>query len=271
MHNQSPKKGFDPFKMTPFKNKFDLLSHRSYFYPLCVYFKDEIMPRKPRFYLPEVPVHIVHRGHSREPVFFEDQDYATYAFWLKKAAEKYQVSVHAFVLMTNHVHLLVTPTVGTDISLFMQFIGRRYVPYVNHKYGKSGSIWEGRYKASLVQAEEYILSVMRYIELNPVRANMVESPGQYRWSSFHHNIGSLQFDVIKSHPVYLSLGRDKASQTSAYRELFHFHLEPESMKKIANAWLTGTPLGNDYFRGRVEKTLALKVGQDRRGRPGKLL
>lgn len=113
------------------------------------------MPRKPRFYLPGVPVHIVQWGNSRSSVFFEKQDYATYAHWVKEASEKYNIAVHAFVLMTNHIHLLVTPPKAKHVSLFMQFIGRRYVPYVNRKYAKSGSIWEGRYKASLVQEETY--------------------------------------------------------------------------------------------------------------------
>ncbi len=128
------------------------------------------MPRKPRFFLPDVPAHIVHRGHSRSPVFFEDSDYTCYLYWLGKASEKYKLSIHAFVLMTNHVHILATPKGRADISVFMQFIGRRYVPYINNKYGGSVSIWEGRYKASLVQEEDYFLSVMRYIELNPARA-----------------------------------------------------------------------------------------------------
>lgn len=147
------------------------------------------MPRKRWFYLPDVPVHIVHRGHSRSAVFFEDQDYTTYLYWLKEATVKYNIFVHSFVLMTNHIHLLLTPREGRDISFFMQYIGRRYVPYINHKYGRSGSIWEGRYKSSLVQEDGYFLKVMRYIELNPVRASMVESPGHYRWSSFCHNGG----------------------------------------------------------------------------------
>jgi len=163
------------------------------------------MPRKRRFYLPDVPVHIVQRGHSRDPVFFEDQDYATYVHWLKEGCKKYRVAIHAFVLMTNHVHLLATPKEGRDISLLMQYIGRYYVPYINYKYGKSGSIWEGRYKVSLVQENDYFLKVMRYIELNPVRANMVELPGHYRWSSFCHNIGTREISFLSFHQIYSEL------------------------------------------------------------------
>ena len=225
------------------------------------------MPRKPRFYLPGVPVHIVHRGQSRDPVFFESQDYATYAYWVGEAAKRYDVRVHAFVLMTNHIHFLVTPSGAKNISLFMQFIGRRYVPYINHKYGRSGSIWEGRYKSSLVNAEEYFLTVMRYIELNPVRAGMVDVPGHYRWSSFCHNAGVREISFITPHRIYLELAKDIGDRIRAYQTLFAGQIDPELMKRIAEAWQTGTPLGNDMFREKVEQKLSRKVGQARRGRP----
>lgn len=227
------------------------------------------MPRKPRFFLPNIPVHIVQRGHSRGPVFFESQDYATYAHWLKEGSKKYDIAVHAFVLMTNHIHLLITQTKAKNVSLFMQFIGRNYVPYINYKYGKSGSIWEGRYKASIVQEETYFLAVMRYIELNPVRANMVDLPGHYRWSSYCHNAGDREIRFIRPHPVYLDLGKTERERYSAYQNLFEGHLNAEEMKRIHESWLTGTPLGNDLFRDEVERQLQCKVGIARRGRPTK--
>jgi len=133
----------------------------------------------------------------------------------------------------------------------------------------SGSIWEGRYKASLVQEETYFLTVMRYIELNPVRANMVESPSHYRWSSFRHNAGIRELKLIDHHSIYASLGENSTSCAKAYQALFKGHIDKESMKKISDAWLTGTPLGNDYFRQKIEETLVRKVGQDRRWRPTK--
>lgn len=227
------------------------------------------MPRKPRFCLPGVPVHIVQRGHSRDPVFFEAQDYATYIHWVKEAAAKYSVAIHAFVLMTNHVHLLVTPKEDYQISLFMQFVGRRYVPYVNHKYGKSGSIWEGRYKASLVQEEAYLLTVMRYIELNPVQANMVELPGHYRWSSFCHNIGTKRINFLTPHTLYNALGREEKERYKNYQALFKGHINSDDISRIRESWQTGTPLGNDLFQEKVEKQLQCKVGLARRGRPAK--
>ncbi|MBN1006961.1 transposase [Amphritea pacifica] len=225
------------------------------------------MPRKPRFYLPEVPVHIVQRGHSRDPVFFENQDYATYAYWHKESSKKYFVSIHAFVMMTNHIHLLVTPSEAESISLFMQFIGRRFVPYINHKYGRSGSIWEGRYKACLVQDDAYLLTVMRYIELNSVRAGMVELPGHYRWSSFSHNSGIKNIEFLRPHPSYVALGKNQQERHQMYQELFKGYIDEGAMKRIREAWQTGTPLGNDMFRDKVERQLQCKVGQARRGRP----
>lgn len=227
------------------------------------------MPRKPRFYLPEVPVHVVQRGHSRQAIFFDAQDYATYAHWLKQASQKYGVPVHAFVFMTNHVHLLVTPPEAPAMSRFMQFLGRRYVPYINRKYGRSGSLWEGRYKASLVQEDAYFITAMRYIELNPVRAGMVERPGQYRWSSFCHNTGIRQIRFLRFHPVYKRLGATLEECQRAYCSLFKGHIEAVDIRRIREACQTGTPLGNDYFKEKIQQRLKCKVGYARRGRPAK--
>jgi len=227
------------------------------------------MPRKPRFFLPGVPAHIVQRGHSREPVFFENSDYIAYLTWLMEAAERYDCEVHAYVLMTNHVHILATPNDKQGISRMMQYVGRRYVPYINHSYGTSGSIWEGRYKASLINDEQYMLSCMRYIELNPVRANMVNVPAQYRWSSYRYNALGKENELITPHQLYLNMGSAKGKRLEEYRSLFNAHVDEEDINVIRAAWQTGTPLGNDYFKKKIEKKLKSKVGQDRRGRPSK--
>ncbi len=227
------------------------------------------MPRKPRFFLPEVPVHIVQRGHSREPVFFEDHDYSAYLRWLKEGAERYKVDIHAYVLMTNHIHILATAHDKDGISRMMQYLGRHYVPYVNHTYGTGGSIWEGRYKASLIHDEEYLLTCMRYIELNPVRANMVRSPAHYRWSSYRHNGQGKEDTLVTYHAIYKALRKTRASRQEAYKALFKAHLDEGVLDEIRSAWQTGTPLGNDDFRQKVEDKLKCKVGQARRGRPRK--
>lgn len=229
------------------------------------------MPRKPRFFLPDMPAHIVQRGHSREPVFFEDNDYHAYRNWLSEAAARYDCAIHAYVLMTNHIHILATPTDKQGISRMMQYIGRRYVPYINYTYGTSGSIWEGRYKASLIHDEQYLLTCMRYIELNPVRANMTKTPGQYRWSSYRANGQGKEDKLITPHPLYLALGKTKPSRLEAYKALFKAHIDEAELKDIRAAWQTGTPLGNEYFKEKIERKLKSKVGQARRGRPKRAL
>jgi len=227
------------------------------------------MPRKPRFFLPGVPVHVVQRGHSREPVFFEDNDYLAYLRWLKEGAERYKVDVHAYVLTTHHIHILATAHERDGITRMMQYIGRHYVPYINHTYGTSGSIWEGRYKASLIHDEEYLLTCLRYIELNSVRADMVRFPAYYLWSSYRHNGQGKVNEVITPHAIYKALGRTNASRQEAYKALFKAHLDKGVLDEIRSAWQTGTLLGNDYFRQKIESKLKCKVGQARRGRPRK--
>jgi putative transposase len=142
------------------------------------------MPRKPRFNLIEIPQHVVQRGNNRQPTFFAEEDYRFYLDCLGEAASKYRCALHAYVLMTNYVHLLVTPGTPEGVSRMMQSVGRRYVQYVNYSYKRSGTLWEGRYKASLVQTEQYLLTCSRYIELNPVRAGMVQHPKDHKWTSY---------------------------------------------------------------------------------------
>ena len=228
------------------------------------------MPRKPRFFLPGVPVHIVQRGHSRELVFFEDGDYSAYLGWLGEGAERYECEIHAYVLMTNHVHILATPRTQDGITRMMQYTGRRYVPYINRTYGTSGSIWEGRYKASLIEDEHYLLTCMRYIELNPIRANMVKSPAYYRWSSYRGNAQAKDDPLVTSHEIYLALGRTRAARADAYRGLFSTQLDAGALTDIRDAWQSGTPLGQDRFKEKVERKLKCKVGYARRGRPRKI-
>lgn len=151
----------------------------------------------------------------------------------------------------------------------MQYKGRHYVPYINHIYGTSGTIWEGRYKASLINDEEYLLTCMRYIELNPVRANMVKGPANYRWSSYRDNAQGKEDTLLTVHPLFQKLGKTKESRREAYKGIFKAHIDDEELKEIRSAWQTGTPLGNDYFKEKIERKLKSKVGQARRGRPMK--
>jgi len=225
------------------------------------------MPRKPRFYMPGVPAHIVQRGNCRQAVFFDGNDYQSYLNWLVEGAIKYGCAIHAYVLMTNHIHLIMTPESKDSISKTIQYVGRHYVTYVNATYGKSGTLWEGRHKGCIINSEQYLLSCMRYIELNPVRAGMVKRPIEYRWSSYAANATGKVDKVLKHHELYLALGVRQDTRSHNYRELFRQALEPEQVHDIRTTVQTGTPLGNDRFRQQVELTLGCKVGQARRGRP----
>ncbi len=225
------------------------------------------MPRKPRFFLPDIPVHVVIRGNSRRVVFVEDADRTAYLAWLKEAIEKYKVNLHAYVLMDNHVHLLLSADEPNYISRVMQHIGRKYVPYFNHKYEKSGTLWEGRFKGSMIETEQYLLCCYRYIELNPVRANKVKRPGEWRWSSYACNAYGEENKLIKPHSVYLAIHKDKDKRVNYYREGFRHILQPSLINDLRSAVQTGTPLGNDRFKQEVEQLLGVKVGYAKRGRP----
>src|SRR5882672_6917401 len=166
------------------------------------------MPRRPRVHLDGVPLHIVQRGHNREPCFFCEDDYASYLYWLGKALADTGCALHAYVLMTNHVHLLLTPRKAVAVPKLMISLGRRYVQYINRTYRRTGTLWDSRYKSSSVQAEPYLLLCQRYIELNPVRAAMVADPAHYRWTSYRAN-GLGQIDKrLSPHPLYQALGLD---------------------------------------------------------------
>ena len=227
------------------------------------------MPRKVRFFMDDMPVHIVQRGHSRERVFFDDGDYAAYIYHLAQGCERYSVEVHSYCLMTNHVHLLLTPTVAGDASRLMQYLGRHYVPYINKKYSRTGTLWEGRFKASLVSSEEYLINVMRYIELNPVRAGMVASPEDYRWSSYKHNTGRLKIQLVTEHQVFEGLAATLEEAQRWYLDSFKVRPGEQATKAITAAWLTGTPLGGEAFQRAVERTLNRPVGLPRKGRPAR--
>jgi len=225
------------------------------------------MPRKPRFYLPGVAAHVVQRGNNRQAVFFSDADYTAYLGWLKEGAQAHGCAIHAYCLMSNHVHLLFTPSARYGISRMIQYVGRHYVTYVNHEYDRSGTLWEGRHKGCVVAKDGYFLACSRYIELNPVRAGMVRAPGQYRWSSYRSNALGESDTLLSPHALYESLGCTDQTRRHAYRELFGNDLAPERVHDIRVAVQTGTPLGNDRFKDEIERALQCKVGQSRRGRP----
>lgn len=225
------------------------------------------MPRKRRFYQPDVPVHILQRGHNREPVFFDEQDYLVYLRFLKASADALGCLVHAYVLMTNHVHLLVTPKASNNISRLLQDIGRQFVPYINKTYRRRGGLWEGRHKGHILEAENYFLICMRYIESNPVRARMVKYPARYRWSSYAANAHGIDNAIIQPHELYLSLGKTHEVRQVAYRGLFETPIHSDELDLIRATLHSGTPLGNDRFKKQIESVVGCSVGFSKRGRP----
>lgn len=224
------------------------------------------MPRKPRFTLLGVPQHIIQRGNNREPCFLAEMDYRRYLEDLQATAEKSACRVHAYVLMTNHVHLLVTPMQEEGIGEMMQALGRRYVYYINKTYRRTGTLWEGRYKASLVDSEAYLLSCMRYIELNPVRARMVNHAGEYKWSSYGANAQGRADALISPHPLYAALGSTDTERQSAYRELFRHHVDDAQLHEIREALNHELVLGRSYFKDQIE---SMTQRQTRLGVPGR--
>lgn len=227
------------------------------------------MPRLPRFNLPGIPQHVVQRGNNRQAIFFDDSDCFAYLEWLGQGARAYGVSVHAYVLMTNHVHLLLTPGVSGGIGRLMQFLGRHYVQYINHTYRRSGTLWEGRYKASVVQRVHYFLVCQRYIELNPVRANMVANPSDYPWSSYPFNALGEANALISPHEVYLALGAERRSRCQAYQALFEQPIDASAVESIRTALHHNHVLGGERFRAEIGRMMARRLGRAGPGRPRK--
>ena len=224
------------------------------------------MPRKSRFYLPGIPAHIVQRGNNREPVFFATEDYFAYRDWLTAGATKHGCWIHAYVLMTNHVHILLTPSTRNSISRLVQFVGRNYVTYVNRVYRRTGTLWEGRHKGSLVEADKHLLACYRYIELNPVRAGMVKCPEAYKWSSYGANAWG-DDSWLSPHPEYERLGPTMDQRYQAYRDLFARHVCNEDLHLIREAAHYCQPVSDDRFRLQIEEKYGLRLGQMKRGRP----
>jgi len=218
------------------------------------------VPRLPRFVLVGQPQHIIVRGNNREPIFCAEGDYRFYLEKLRLACKKHECDLHAYVLMTNHVHLLITPHKSDGISKAMQMIGRYYVQYFNYSYKRTGTLWEGRYKATLIDSEQYALTCYRYIELNPVRAGMVDHPSDYPWSSYHANALNENTDLITHHLLYKSLGRSTSERCKAYRALFKTHIPERTLTEIRAATNKSWVLGSDYF---IEK-IANKINRPMR-------
>ncbi|TNE87186.1 MAG: transposase [Gammaproteobacteria bacterium] len=225
------------------------------------------MARLPRLCLPGMPLHVIQRGTNRQACFASEEDFAAYAHWLHESAQKSRVSIHAWVFKTNHVHLLVTPQTTDGVSRMMQMLGRHYVRYFIYTYQRTGTLWEGRFKSCVVDAETYLLICQRYIELNPIRAGMVESPCDYQWSSYRSNGMGKPASLWTPHEVYQSLGATTEARAKAYQLLFSAHMDMEEnlLTQIRNSSNTGMALGNDKFKQEIETLTGRRVTPKKRG------
>lgn len=201
------------------------------------------MARRPRLILPAVPLHIVQRGNNRNPCFGCDTDYLVYLSMLRHYANETACDLHAYVLMTNHVHLLLSARNETGPSVLMRRLGQHYVQYFNRRYGRTGTLWEGRFRSCLVEQESYFLICQRYIELNAVRAGIVDDPARYPWSSYRANAFGVPDTLITAHPVYYGLGSKDDERQAAYRALFQQALPEQQLELIRLAVNSNVPMG----------------------------
>lgn len=226
------------------------------------------MPRRARLELPSVPLHITQRGVNRGAVFIDDADRLHYLGLLSNMSAN-DISIHAYVLMGNHVHLLVSSNEAGAISIAMRRLGQCYAQAFNRKYCRTGPLWEGRFKSCLVDSDRYLLTVYRYIELNPVRAALAEFPEQYRWSSVHGNLGLFSDLLLTPHPTFLALGGDDASRRRAYRQWLLQDTDPGDLRMIRDYLAQERVLGSPRFQSMVEEMLGRPAKWRSPGRPAK--
>lgn len=229
------------------------------------------MARLPRLVVPHQPHHIIQRGIDRQPTFRDPADYTSFLGWLREAARQFGVAIHAYALLPEQVHLLATPSDVTGLGRMMQWVGRQYVPYFNNKYGRAGTLWQGRYKATVLDADRYFLACSRYIEMAPALAGLVSAATDYGWSSYAHHVGAKPDPLITDHAVYWALGNTPFAREAAYRSLTEQALTEKEIAELRDATLKGWALGSEQFKDRLEKSIQRRVSPARRGRPPKKL
>ena len=225
------------------------------------------MARLPRLTLPGYPHHIIQRGNNRQPIFAATADYQVLLDLLDENARKFEVAIHAYVLMTNHVHLLATPQTSDGLPQMMQAVGRRYVRYFNDRQKRSGTLWEGRYRSTLIQTDRYLLACMAYIDLNPVRAGLVAQARDYPWSSHGHYIGQHLDKLVTPHPLYWELGNTPFAREAAYADWVQTGISSVQQQALTDAALSGWALGEPDFVADLQKRTARRVAKGSAGRP----
>ncbi|HVJ23468.1 MAG TPA: transposase [Burkholderiales bacterium] len=223
------------------------------------------MARRTRLVFPGVALHVIQRGVDRTTCFRAEADYLVYLSQLHILAAKHGCAIHAYCLMTNHVHLLLTPSEETSCTSLMRDLGQRYVPYFNSRHWRTGTLWEGRFRSCVAESQHYVLACYRYIELNPVRARMVNDPVSYPWSSYAVNSGARLDPRLVPHAEFAALGREGNARNRAYQGLFERQLDEPLLAAIRDATNAGYPLVSDTFKTRVLEPLGCKTAPAKPG------
>ena len=225
------------------------------------------MARLPRLTLPGYPHHVIQRGNNRQAIFATAADYQALLGLLADNAQKFGVAIHAYVLMSNHFHLLATPQTADGLPQMMQAVGRSYVRFFNNAQGRTGTLWEGRYRSTIVQSERYLLACMVYIDLNPVRAGMVAQPGDYPWSSYAHSMGRRNDPLVTPHALFWSLGNTPFAREAAYGELVRAGIVGADQAQIGQSVHAGWALGEADFIAALQQRTQRRVAKGKAGRP----
>ena len=224
------------------------------------------MARLPRLTLPGYPHHVIQRGNNRQTIFASVEDYQVLLDLLYENAKKFNVALHAYVLMSNHFHLLATPATTDGLPQMMQSVGRRYVRYFNDRQKRTGTLWEGRYKSTLIQTDRYLLACMVYMDLNPVRPRLVPGPQDYPWSSYGHFTGQRIDKLITPHPLVWELGNTPFAREAAYAQLVLSCISPVQQAALTQATLNGWALGDPDFVTDLQKRTQRRVSKSAAGR-----
>ena len=227
------------------------------------------MARLPRLTVPGYPHHVIQRGNNRQLIFTCVADYQRLLAMLDEYARKFGVALHAYVLMSNHFHLLATPSTTNGLPQMMQAVGRHYVRYFNDRQARSGTLWEGRYRSTLIETDRYLLACMAYIELNPVRAGMVKEPGDYLWSSHRFYTGLRADAMLTPHPLFWTLGNTPFAREVAYAELVAAGVTSEKQMLLTSSVLGGWALGEKNFIADLQKKTKRRIHRSEPGRPSK--
>lgn len=227
------------------------------------------MARQPRLVIPGETHYVVQQALAGQPAFRDQDDYKTYLDWLRLASRQFKVAIHAYALLPEEVHLLLTPGEGSALGQMMQWIGRQYVPYYNARYQRGGTLWQGRYRATAIEAQTHLLACCRFLETAPVRHGLCASPSDYPWSTCRHHVGLQSDAAVTDHPLYWGLGNTPFEREAIYRSITEQALTSAEISLLDSALRKGWPLGSEAFKTRLEKESERRVRPAQRGRPKK--